>query len=125
MKPARILGCLALWGCVLCLLSCKQHQEPRVDASRPLEQSFQSSEPETKQALATAQTSLKSGSYVEACRAMEPLLAGRRLSDDQRRAVGLMFQQINQAIATNPNLESKELYEWRVRLAHAARGDRF
>jgi hypothetical protein len=36
-----------------------------------------------------------------------------------------MFQQVNQAIAANPNLDSKELYELRVRLAHAARGDRF
>ena len=34
-----------------------------------------------------------------------------------------MFQQINQAIAANPSLDSKELYELRVRLARAARGD--
>jgi hypothetical protein len=53
------------------------------------------------------------------------LVSGRELTPEQRQACGLMFQQINQAIAANPSLESKELYELRVRLAQAARGNRF
>ena len=123
MKPTEILHGLVIGACALCLLGCKK--ETRVDASRPLEQSFQGAAPEAKQALASVQANLKAGSYVEACRAIEPVLAGRNLTTEQRRAVGLMFQQVNQAIAANPSLESKELYELRVRLAHAARGDRF
>jgi hypothetical protein len=123
MKPPEILPCLVIGACALCLLSCKK--ETHVDASRPLEQSFQTSEPEAKQALAEVQASLKAGSYAEACRKIEPVLTGRNLTPEQRQAVGLMFQQVNQAIAANPNLDSKELYELRVRLAHAARGDRF
>jgi hypothetical protein len=123
MKPPGILSGLVVGAFALCLLSCKK--ETHVDASRPLEQSFLTSEPEAKQALAKVQASLKAGSYAEACRAIEPVLVGRNLTPEQRQAVGLMFQQVNQAIAANPNLDSKELYELRVRLAHAARGDRF
>jgi hypothetical protein len=123
MKLAKILPCLVIGACALCLLGCKK--ETRTDASRPLEQSFPASDPETKQALATATTSLKAGKYVEACRALEPLLARGKLTPQQREAVGLMFRQVNQAIAANPSLDSKELYELRVKLAKAARGDRF
>ncbi len=96
-----------------------------MDASRALEQSFQASGPEAKQALETATASLKAGNYVEAGRALEPLLAGRELTPQQRQACGLAFQQINQAVAANPAIESKQLYELRVRLAQAARGGRF
>ena len=123
MRLPKVLPCLAIAAFAPCLLSCKK--ETHVDASKPLEQSFQTSEPEAKQALATATTSLKAGNYIEAGRALDPLLAGHKLTPQQRQAVGLMFQQINQAIAANPNLESKELYDLRVRLAHAARGDQF
>ena len=123
MKPTEILPSLVIGAFALGLLGCRQ--ETRVDASRPLEQSFQSAAPETKPALANVQAKLKAGSYVEACRAIEPVLTDRNLTPEQRQAVGLMFQQVNQGIAANPNLDSKELYELRVRLAHAARGDRF
>ena len=123
MNLPKILPCLVMGAFALCLLSCKK--ETHVDASRALEQSFQASEPEAKQAVASATTSLKAGKYIEAGRALDPVLAGRKLTPQQRQAVDLMFQQINQAIAANPSLDSKELYELRVKLAQAARGDRF
>ena len=122
---AKFLLCLTVWGCALCLLGCKQDKETRVDASQPLEQSFREAEPEAKQAIATVKASLKAGDYAQAGRALEPVLAGRKLTPQQREAVGLVFKQINQAIAANPSLDSKELYELRVRLARAARGDAF
>jgi hypothetical protein len=125
MNLAKLLLCLAVWAGVLCLLSCKREKETRVDASLPLEQSFQTSEPETKQAIATVKASLKAGNYTEAGRALEPVLTGRKLTPPQKEAVGLVFQQLSQAVAANPALDSKELYELRVRLARAARGDRF
>ena len=121
MNLPRILPNLMMGAFALCLLSCKK--ETQVDASQALEQSFQASEPEAKQAITKATTSLKAGMYVEAGRALDPVLAGRKLTAPQRHAVDLMFQQINQSIATNPSLDSKELYELRVRLARAARGD--
>ena len=55
---AKILFCLVFGGC-FCVVGC--HKEKRVDASRALQQSFQSSEPEVKQAIATATTSMNAG----------------------------------------------------------------
>ena len=124
LKLIRILASVALVGCMLCQLSCKQARETPVDASRPLEQSFQA-EPETKQAIATVKASLQGGNYAQAARAIEPVLTGRKLTAPQREAVGLLFQQISQAVAANPGLDSKELYELRVKLSRAARGERF
>ncbi len=124
MKWVNVLSCLALCGCALSPLGCTKGKNPPVDASRPLEQSFQA-EPATKQAIETVKASLQGGHYAEAGRAIEPVLVGRKLTAPQREAVGLMFQQISQAVAANPSLDSKELYELRVKLARAARGDRF
>jgi hypothetical protein len=125
IKFFKILLGLAICGCALCLLGCKKEPEANVDASRPLEQSFQTAEPEAKQAIAAVKASLQSGNYAEAARAVQPVLTGRKLTTQQREAVGLMFQQISRAVAANPALDSKELYELRVKLAHAARGERF
>ncbi len=118
-----LLFCLALSGCALCLVSCKK--EAAVDAGKRLEQSFQVTEPPVRQAIATATTSLKAGNYTEAARVLDPVLTGRNLTSDQRQALGLAFQQISQAVAANPSLDTPEVYQFRVRLAHAARGDRF
>ena len=125
LNLAKMLFCVAVWGCALCLMSYKKEKENRVDASRPLEQSFQATEPEVRQAVGIVTTSLKAGNYTEAARALEPILARRKLTPQQKEAVGLLFQQISQAVAANPSLDSKDLYELRVRLAQAARGERF
>jgi len=125
MNLAKILLRLAVCGCALCLLSCTKEKEARVDASRPLQQSFQASEPEVRQAVTTVTASLKAGNYREAGRALEPVLAGRKLTPPQRVAIGLLFQQISQAVADNPSLDSKELYELRRKMFQAAHGDRF
>ena len=94
-----------------------------MDASRSLEQSFQASEPQVKQAITTATTSLKAGNYTEVARAMASVLAGgRQLTPPQKEAVELLFKQINQTLAANPSLDSKELYELRVKLHRAANG---
>ena len=120
MKPAKVLFYLTIGGCFLCLLACQK--EARVDASRSLEQSFQASDPEVKLAIAAATTSLKAGDYTDAARVLNPVLAGRELTPPQREAAGLLFKQINQALAANPNLDSKELYELRAKLHQAATG---
>ena len=125
IKPARFFSSLAICAGLFLGLGCKREPEARVDASQPLEQSFQAAEPESKQAIAAVSASLQSGDFAEAARAVQPVLTGRNLTAPQRQAVGLMFQQISQAVAANPSLDSKELYDLRVKLAKAARGDRF
>ena len=50
------------------------------------------------------------------------MLTGRQLTPEQKQAAGLLFRQINQALMANPNLDSKELYELRVKLHQGVTG---
>ena len=97
-----------------------------VDASQPLQESFQAAEPEVKQAIEAATTSLKAGHYAEATQALAPVVDARALTEPQKQAVGMAIQQINQAIAADPSLDTKEMYELRERMFQATRrGSRF
>jgi hypothetical protein len=109
-------------GLACVVLSCSRKATP-VDASKPLQQSFQSTEPAVQQAITTATTSLKAGNYSEATRALTPVVTTRKLTEDQKQAVAVALQQINQGIAANPKLDSKELYEMRQQLFQAVRGN--
>ena len=42
---------------------------------------------------------------------------------EQRKAVGVALQQINQAVAANPKLNTKEMYEMRRKLFQVVRGN--
>jgi hypothetical protein len=98
----------------------------QADAAQPLTQSFQTAEPEVKQIIETVTTSLKAGNYLEATRALEPIVNGRPLTDPQKQAIGVALQQINQAVAANPSLDTKEMYELRAKMFQAVhRGPRF
>ena len=109
---------------MLCLASCKQEANP--DATQPLNQSFKAAEPGVKQAIETVTTRLKAGDYVEAARTLEPIVSGRPLTDPQKLAVGVAIQQIDHAIAANPSLDTKEMYELRRKMFEAVhRGPRF
>jgi uncharacterized caspase-like protein len=99
------------------LSGCKK--QSAADATQPLQQSFQTAEPEVKQAIDTVNTSLRAGDYVEATRALAPVVANHPLTDPQRQAVGVALQQISQAIAVNPALDSKEMYDLRLKLYRA------
>ena len=76
--------------------------------------------------IETVTTSLKAANYLEATRALEPIVNGRPLTDPQKQAIGVALQQINQAIAANPSLDTKEMYELRAKMFQAVhRGPRF
>ena len=124
MKPLCRLSWLLVPTLALCLVSC--NGERRVDATQPLQQSFQTAEPEVQQAIARINTSLKADNYAEATRALAPLVTQRPLTEPQREAVGVALQQINQAVAANPALDTKEMYELRAQMFQAMRrGSRF
>jgi hypothetical protein len=120
MYPKISLALLTLVGPVL-LLSCGK-PKAQVDASVPLQQSFTSAEPEVQQAIQTATTSLKSGNYADATRALAPVVSGRKLNEEQRQAVGLALKQVNDAISANPKLDTKEMYELRAKMFRAVDG---
>jgi len=109
-------------GLACVLSSCSRKPTP-VDASKPLQQSFQSTEPAAQQAITTAATSLKAGAYAEATRALTPVVTTRKLTEGQKQAVAAALHEINQGIAANPKLDSKELYEMRQQLFQAVRGN--
>jgi hypothetical protein len=92
------------------------------DAAQSLHESFQSAEPEVKSSIETVNSSLKAGNYTEASRALAPIVSTRNLTEPQRQAVGVALQQINQAIAANPALDTKEMYELRAKMYKAYDG---
>jgi len=120
MKLFRVISLLV--GLLLTpgLLSCKKRGG--ADATKPLQESFQTAEPEVKQAIETVNTSFKAGNYAEASRALAPVVATHNLTDPQRQAVGLALQQINQAVGSNPALDTKEMYDLRAKMFKAYDG---
>ncbi len=122
----KSFAALPLLATALLLAGAGCRRQAATDATQPLQQSFQTSEPEVQKAITTATTGLKAGNYAEATRALAPVVTQRPLTDDQRRAVGLALKQLNDAIAANPSLDSKELYELRARMFKAVdSGPRF
>jgi hypothetical protein len=85
---------LVAFGLACCMPACGQKAKT-VDASQPLQQSFASAEPPVQQAIATVATSRKAGNYTEATRALPPVVTTQRLTDEQKRAVGVGLQQVN------------------------------
>jgi len=62
---------------------------------------------------------LQAGNYTEATRVLAPVVSEQALTDEQRQAVGVALQQINQSIAVNPSLDTKEMYEMRAKMFKA------
>ncbi len=114
MKPLTRLSRFIVPALALCLVGC--NRAPQVDATQPLQQSFETAAPEVRQAIATVNTSLKANDYAEATRALAPLVTQRPLTEPQRQAVGLALQQINQAVSANPALDTKEMYQLREQM---------
>ena len=124
MKSSLLLIFVVAPALAVCLVSCSK--EPKADATQPLQQSFQTAEPEIKKAIETVNASLKAGNYADATKTLAPVITQRPLTDAQRQAVGLALQQINQAVSANPTLDTKEMYEMRAKMFEAVhRGPRF
>ena len=118
MKSLTQVAFLLAVALALGLLGCKKSGP--LDATKPLQQSFESAGPEVQQAIATVNASLKAKDFEAATKALVPLVSGRAMTDAQRNAVGLALQQINQAVAANPGLDTKEMYQLRRQLFQAA-----
>lgn len=125
-EPIHFVLPLIVLSAVLLGASGCGNQEATVDATRPLEESFKTAEPEVQKSVYQATTQLKAGNYPEATRTLAPVVSGRPLTDPQKQAIGLALQQINQSIAANPSLDTKEMYELRKKMFEAVhRGPRF
>jgi hypothetical protein len=110
----------------LVAVSCGRKQ-PQADATQPLQQSFKTAEPEVKKAIETVNVHLRARDYTAAAKALAPVVLQQRLTEPQAQAVGVALQQINQAIAADRSLDTKEMYELRARMFRAVHnsGSRF
>ena len=125
MKLFHVFSLFLLSAVLLGAAGCKK-AAVQADATQPLQESFQAAEPEVQQVIQAVNTSLKAGDYAEATKALEPVVTQRVLTEPQKEAVGVALQQINQAIAANPALDTKEMYELRAKMFQATRrGSRF
>jgi hypothetical protein len=109
-------------ACALALLAGSCGKETKTDATKPLQQSFEQAEPDVKQNIQAVTVSLKAGNYAEAAKTLAPIVSDRKLTDPQKQAIGLALQQINQALASNPALDTKEMYELRLKMFKAVDG---
>jgi hypothetical protein len=91
------------------------------DATKPLEQSFQG-ETRSQEAIQQVTANLKAGNYQQAVQHLAPVIENRKLTDQQKKAVTATLQQINQAIAANPQLETPEMYKLRQKMFKAVYG---
>ena len=119
MNYSRFISLLLFLTLLLFTVGCKKKG---VDATKSLQESFQSAEPEVKSSIETVNNSLRAGNYVDASRALAPVVSTRNLTEPQRQAVGVALQQIGQAIAANPALDTKEMYELRKKMYKAYDG---
>jgi prepilin-type N-terminal cleavage/methylation domain-containing protein len=99
---------------------------PRGNQTFGFNNQFAAAGPEVRQAIATVNASLKANNYAEATKALAPLVTQRALTESQRQAVGVALQQINQAVAANPALDTREMYQLREQMFRAVHsGPRF
>jgi hypothetical protein len=110
---------MVLVGVLLSLAGCHR-KEAATDATKPLAQSFDGARPDVKQAIEAVNARLRSRDYVGAIRTLTPVVENAgKLTEQQKQAAGTALRQVNEALATNPALDTKELYEERRKLAKA------
>jgi methylase of polypeptide subunit release factors len=119
------------WLCVSAVLmlvavSCGR-KEARADATQALQESFKAAEPQVRKAIEVVNARLQAKDYTAAARALAPVVMQQRLTEPERQAVGVALEQINQAIAADRSLNTKEMYELRAKMFHAVHnsGSRF
>jgi len=124
MKPCVLPSLCVSAVLTLVAVSCGRKQ---ADATQPLQQSFQTAEPEVKKAIEVVNVHLRARDYTAAAKALAPVVEQRRLTQPEAQAVGVALQQINQAIAADRSLDTKEMYELRARMFHVVHrsGPRF
>jgi hypothetical protein len=126
MKCSRLLSLCVSAVLTLVAVSCGRKQA-QADATQPLQQSFKTAQPEVRQAIEAVNVHLRARDYTAAARTLAPVVVRQRLTQPEARAVGVALQQLNQAIAADRSLDTKEMYELRARMWRAVHtsGSRF
>jgi D-alanyl-D-alanine carboxypeptidase len=126
MNISRLFPAILALVLALVVSGCKKKEARSEDAAQMLQQSFTSATPEVKESIAIVSSSLKTGDYAAVTRELTPIVTRQQLTVELKQAVSSALVQINQAIAADPNLDSKELYELRAKMFESLRrGSRF
>jgi len=126
MKFSGLFLHLLVLALTFTVSGCKQKEAPATDAAQKLQQSFETAAPEVKQSIAAVSSGLKAGNYADVTRELTPIVTQQQLTMEQKQAVSSALAQINQAIAADPSLDSKEMYELRAKMFESLRrGSRF
>ncbi len=126
MRPS-LLSCLCLSTAVMLLAAGCGRRQKQVDATQALQQSFKAAEPQVRQAIQTVNGHLQAKDYIAAARTLAPVVTQQPLTEPEKRAVGVALEQINQGIAADRSLNTKEMYELRAKMFQAVHrgGSRF
>jgi len=106
------------WVCVVCALGllCSCSKKEKIDATAPLKQSFEKSDPEVKKSIEVVNENLNKKNYAEALKTLTPVVSQPNLSVQQKEAIGAALQQVTTAAAEDPALNTKEMYQLRLKL---------
>jgi len=118
MKSSFLPSLCLLAVLTLSAMSCGKKETP-VDATQSLQESFKTAKPEVKQAIETVNVHLRAKDYTAAAKALAPVVLRQPLTEPERQAVGLALEQINQGIAADRSLDTKEMYELRAKMFQA------
>ncbi len=97
-------------------------KETRGNATTLIEQSFEQAPPETKKDIQVILASLKAGDFLQAAKALAPIVSAGNLTAAQKDAVGAVLKQINDAIAADPKLNTMEMFKLREQMFQATFG---
>ena len=118
MKHKLCPLCLVTIGLMSYLSACSRKAEP-ADVSQPLQRPLLTADAPVQRAISAATANLKVGNPLEAARALAPVTANPKLTEEHRQVVGVALRQANQAIAADPGLNTKEMHEDRTKLLQA------
>ena len=76
--------------CVVCALGllCSCSKKEKIDATAPLKQSFEKSDPEVKKSIEVVNENLNKKNYAEALKTLTPVVSQPNLSVQQKEAIG-------------------------------------
>lgn len=113
LRPALILALATVIG-----LSCRR-QDDSPNPAALLNESFRTGSPETQSQITAAASHLQSGDYRSAALALAPVVSEQQLTEAQRAAVSAALVKLNQAAATDPKLNTRDMYEARAKMFQA------
>jgi len=112
---AKLSFALAL-ALTLLTPGCKKEEAPTTDASALLEQAFEAEAPAVKETITAVVANLKAKNFAEVTEALDQMVSKRKVTEAQKQAILTALLQINEAVGTDPKLNTPEQSAMRSRI---------